>query len=81
MVEDIYDSGRTMRVVRDLLQVHEPRSLEICSFLVKNRKREKPMPIKYVGYHIPNQFVVGYGLDFDEQYRQRPDIYCLEEPC
>lgn len=82
LVEDIYDTGATMRVVLDLLRVHAPRSLEICSFLVKDRPRETPIPIKYVGFTIPNRFVVGYGLDFDERYRHldcvgilKPEIY------
>ncbi|MCX7012551.1 MAG: hypoxanthine phosphoribosyltransferase [Candidatus Sumerlaeota bacterium] len=69
LVEDIYDTGRTLHVVRDLLQVHDPRSLEICSLLVKDRPRSQEIPIKYIGFHIPNVFVVGYGLDYDEQYR------------
>ncbi len=82
LVEDIYDTGRTLRVVRDLLQVHGPKSIEICSLLVKNRPRAYDMPIRYVGFEIPNVFVVGYGLDYDEQYRHldcvgilKPEIY------
>ena len=82
LVEDIYDSGRTLRVVRDLLQVHGPRSIEVCSLIVKDRPRTYEIPIKYVGFRIPNVFVVGYGLDYNEQYRHlncvgvlKPEIY------
>ena len=82
LVEDIYDTGRTLRVVRDLLQVHGPRSIEICSLFVKDRPRSYEMPIRYVGFQIPNVFVVGYGLDYNEQYRHldclgvlKPEIY------
>jgi hypoxanthine phosphoribosyltransferase len=82
LVEDIYDTGRTLRVVRDLMQVHGPKSLEICSLLVKDHPRSHEVPIKYVGFHIPNLFVVGYGLDYEEQYRHlscigvlKPEIY------
>lgn len=78
LVEDIYDTGRTLRVVRDLLQVHGPRSLEICSFLIKDRPRDVSIPIKYAGFEIPNRFVVGYGLDYDEQYRHLPCIGVLK---
>lgn len=82
LVEDIYDSGRTLRVVRDLLQVHGPHSIEVCSLIVKDRPLAFEIPIKYVGFHIPNVFVVGYGLDYNEQYRHldcvgvlKPEIY------
>ncbi len=82
LVEDIYDTGRTLRVVRDLLHVHDPRSLEICALLVKDRPRIQEMSIKYVGFTVPDVFVVGYGLDYNEQYRHldcigvlKPEIY------
>ena len=82
LVEDIYDTGRTLRVVRDLLLARGPRSLEICSLLVKNCPRTAEIPIRYIGFHIPNVFVVGYGLDYAEQYRHlscigvlKPEIY------
>jgi hypoxanthine phosphoribosyltransferase len=82
LVEDIYDTGRTLRVVRDLLHVHDPRSLEICSLLVKDRPRAKEIPIKYIGFSVPDVFVVGYGLDYNERYRHldcigvlKPEVY------
>jgi len=82
LVEDIYDTGRTLRVVRDLLQVHGPKSVEVCSLIVKERPRTYEVPIRYVGFTIPNVFVVGYGLDYNENYRHldcvgvlKPEIY------
>jgi hypoxanthine phosphoribosyltransferase len=82
LIEDIYDTGRTMRVVKDLLAVHAPRSVEVCAFVYKDKKHEFELPVKYIGFHIPDVFVVGYGLDYAERYRNldcigvlRKDIY------
>ena len=69
IIEDIYDTGKTLSVVRDLILVHNPRSVEICDLVVKNKKHEFELPIKYLGFTIEDHFVVGYGLDYDEKYR------------
>jgi hypoxanthine phosphoribosyltransferase len=85
LIEDIYDTGRTMRVVKDLLAVHSPRSVEICAFIYKEKKHEFELPVKYIGFRIPDVFVVGYGLDYAERYRNldcigvlRKNIYSSE---
>ena len=82
LVEDIYDTGLSLRAIQHMLQPHKPASLEVCAFLYKDRHRSHEIPIKFVGYHIPNAFVVGYGLDYDEKYRNlrcigvlRKDLY------
>ena len=82
LVEDIYDTGETMKVVCDLLRVHGPKSLEICALLIKDRPRRHELPVRYAGFHVPNVFVVGYGLDYGERYRHlncigvlKPEIY------
>ncbi|GAB4316537.1 MAG: hypoxanthine phosphoribosyltransferase [Candidatus Sumerlaeia bacterium] len=74
LVEDIYDTGRTMRVIVDLLKVHQPASLEICALLYKEKPHDEDMPVKYIGFRIPDRFVVGYGLDYDEHFRNLPFI-------
>ena len=69
IVEDIVDSGRTLSSVMELLSVRKPASLEVCTLLDKATRREVEVPIRYVGFTIPNKFVFGYGLDMDEHYR------------
>jgi hypoxanthine phosphoribosyltransferase len=69
IVEDIIDSGNTMASVLALLSARNPRSLNVCSLLDKAERREVDVPIKYVGFSIPNKFVFGYGLDMDDYYR------------
>ena len=69
IVEDIVDSGRTLSSVMELLSVRRPASLEVCTLLDKATRREVEVPIRYVGFTIPNKFVFGYGLDMDEYYR------------
>jgi len=69
IVEDIIDSGHTMASVLALLSARKPRSLNVCALLDKTERREVEVPIKYVGFSIPNKFVFGYGLDMDEYYR------------
>lgn len=78
LVEDIYDTGSTMHVVHDLLKLHRPASLEICTLLRKRKERSFHVPIKYVGFEIEDAYVVGYGLDFKEQYRYLPCIGILK---
>lgn len=79
LVEDIVDSGFTMREVMKLLKEREPKSLKLCSCLSKPSRRECDVAIDYLGFEIPDEFVVGYGLDFDEKYRNLPYIGILEQ--
>jgi thymidine kinase len=74
IVEDIVDTGHTIAAVLDLLATRRPASLKICSLLDKAERREADVPLDYVGFTIPNHFVVGYGLDVDEYYRNLPYI-------
>lgn len=79
IVEDIVDSGITLNYLTHLLQQRRPRSLEICALLDKPERRQRPIPVKYVGFQIPDEFVVGYGLDYGEKYRNLPEV-CILEP-
>jgi hypoxanthine phosphoribosyltransferase len=74
VVEDIIDSGHTLKSVLDLLKARRPQSLEICTLLDKVERREVAVPVRYCGFEIPNEFVFGYGLDIDEFYRNLPFI-------
>lgn len=74
VVEDIVDTGHTISAVLDLLATRRPASLKICALLDKAERREVDVPIDYVGFTIPNHFVVGYGLDVDEYHRNLPYI-------
>lgn len=74
LVEDIVDSGYTLRAVLDFLGTREPKSLRTCILLDKKARREVPVPVNYVGFTIPDKFVFGYGLDLDEYYRNLPFI-------
>lgn len=78
VVEDIIDSGRTLAYMRRNLLARSPASLRICSLLDKPERREVNVPIDYLGFEIPNEFVVGYGLDFGEIYRNLPFIAVLK---
>jgi hypoxanthine phosphoribosyltransferase len=78
LCEDIYDTGRTLKAVWDLIGRRNPASLKICSLLVKDRPRVEPMTIDYVGFNIPDEFVVGYGLDYNEHYRNLPMVGILK---
>lgn len=77
IVEDIVDSGVTLNYVRRLLEQRNPRSLEIITLLDKPERRIQPVRVKYVGFQIPDEFVVGYGLDYAEDYRNLRDIRVL----
>jgi len=79
IVEDIYDSGRTLVAIRDLLRVHRPSSIRIAAFLYKQDVsfRAAEVTLDYYGFRIPNKFVVGYGLDYAEFYRHLPYIGVL----
>lgn len=78
IVEDIIDSGRTLHYLRQNLLARQPASLKICTLLNKPSRREIEVPIDYIGFDIPDEFVVGYGLDFDELYRNLPFIAILK---
>ena len=78
IVEDIIDSGRTLAYLRRNLLARAPASLRICTLLNKPSRREVPVEVDYVGFDIPDEFVVGYGLDFDELYRNLPYIAILK---
>jgi hypoxanthine phosphoribosyltransferase len=69
LVEDIVDSGRTMDYLLRMLAAREPASLRVCTLLNKPSRRVVDVPLDYVGFDIPDEFVLGYGLDFDEKYR------------
>lgn len=77
VVEDIVDTGLTLRYLLDHLQSRGPRSLRVCALLRKEKARLTAPPIAYVGFEIPDQFVVGYGLDYAEHYRNLPYIGVL----
>lgn len=77
VVEDIVDSGNTLGCVLELLRERNPSELRLCSFLSKPSRREKNIIIDYLGAEIPDKFVVGYGLDFDEKFRNLPYIAVL----
>lgn len=78
IVEDIIDTGHTSVRLRELLCIASPRSLAMCALLDKAERRQVEAPIEYCGFVIPNAFVVGYGLDFAQQYRHLPHIALLE---
>jgi hypoxanthine phosphoribosyltransferase len=79
VVEDIIDSGLTLSYLVRNLSAREPASLEICALLTKPSRREIEVPVRYVGFEIPNRFVIGYGLDFAERYRNLPYVGVLNE--
>ena len=78
IVEDIIDSGVTLSAVLDILKKREPASLKLCSFLSKPARRLKEVQIDYLGIEIPDEFVIGYGLDYDEKYRNIPCVGILD---
>jgi len=77
VVEDIIDSGLTLSYLLRNLESREPASLEICAPLTKPTRREIDVPVRYVGFEIPNKFVIGYGLDYAERYRNLPYVGVL----
>lgn len=77
VVEDIIDSGNTLYNLKNLLLTRNPASLKICSLLDKPDRRVQNVDVDYVGFKIPDEFVVGYGLDYNENYRTLPDIRIL----
>jgi hypoxanthine phosphoribosyltransferase len=78
VVEDVIDTGTTLAYILNMLHLRRPRSVEVCTLLRKDLPDNNRIPIRYVGRRIPNVFVVGYGLDYDENYRHLPYIAELE---
>ncbi len=79
IVEDIIDSGVTLSYLTSLLRQRRPKTVKVAALLDKPERRLRPVDVAYVGFQIPDEFVVGYGLDFDEKYRNLRDI-CILEP-
>ena len=79
VVEDIIDSGLTLSYLMRNLESREPASLEICALLTKPARREIDVPVRWIGFEIPNKFVIGYGLDFAERYRNLPYVGVLSD--
>jgi hypoxanthine phosphoribosyltransferase len=78
VVEDIIDSGLTLSYLMRNLEARQPASLEVCALMTKPERREIDVPVRYIGFEIPNRFVIGYGLDFDERYRNLPYVGVLD---
>ena len=78
VVEDIIDSGRTLSYLLQNLKTRNPKSLKLCTLLDKPDRRVCDVKVDYVGFEIPDEFVVGFGLDLDQQYRNLPYIGCVE---
>lgn len=79
LVEDVLDSGRTLSVICDLLRIQGPASIEICCLLDKKKERSDKLNLKYKGFEISDEFVVGYGLDFNEHYRNLSCVGVLKK--
>ena len=79
VIEDIVDTGITISFLLDYLKKKQPASLKLCALTDKPSRRKVPVPIDYLGFTVPNEFVVGYGLDCDQRFRNLPDICILEE--
>jgi hypoxanthine phosphoribosyltransferase len=78
VVEDIIDSGLTLSYLMRMLESRNPASLEVCALLTKPDRREIDVRVRYTGFEIPNEFVIGYGLDFGERYRNLPYVAVLD---
>ena len=77
IVEDIVDTGRTLNVLCEHLQTLNPKTVKVCTLLNKPSRRQVPVAVDYIGFEIPDTFVFGYGLDYDQQYRNLPYIAVL----
>jgi len=78
-VDDIIDSGLTLQHLRDYLASRQPASLRVCALLARERALAAGTLIEYLGFTVPEDFLVGYGLDYAQQHRQLPDIYAIED--
>jgi len=78
-VEDIVDSGHTVQFLRQIFERRGPKSLKVCSLLNKPDRRAVEVVVDYVGFNIPNKFVVGYGLDYQQKYRNLPYLAVLDQ--
>ena len=78
LVEDILDSGLTLSYIKSILLERAPNSIRICTLLDKPERRQADLKADYIGFQVPDQFVVGYGLDYDEKYRNMPSIGILK---
>jgi len=79
IVEDIVDTGLTLQYLTGWLKERNPRSLKVCAFLDKRKRRKVSFEADYIGFTIDDGFVVGYGLDFNEQYRYLPEVYVIKQ--
>jgi len=79
VIEDIVETGMTISFVLDYLRKKRPASLKVCALTDKPSRREVPVCIDYLGFTLPDRFIVGYGLDLDERFRNLPDIYVVED--
>src|ERR1043165_7265635 len=79
VVADIIDSGRTLSYLMRTLEAREPASLAVCALMTKPERREIDVDVRYTGFEIPNKFVIGYGLDFAERYRNLPYVGVLHD--
>ncbi len=79
IVEDIIDSGLTLQYLQRNLRARDPRSLEVCALLTKPERRRVDLPIRYVGFEIPDRFAIGYGLDYAQRYRNLDYVAVLEQ--
>ena len=78
VIEDIVDSGRTLSYMLDLLKERKPASIRLCTLLDKPDRRVVEVPVDYTGFQIPDEFVVGYGLDYAQKYRNLPYVGIVE---
>ena len=78
LVEDIEDTGVTLQAILDVVKQRNPRSVKVCTLIDKKERRLTDLKVDYVGFEVPGGFIVGYGIDYAEQYRHLPDIYRLE---
>ncbi len=79
IVEDIVDTGRTLKFLMQVLQGHQPNSLKVCSLIDKKERREEEVVVDFVGFDVQEGFLIGYGLDCAQQYRNLPEIFHLQE--
>ena len=81
IVEDILDSGVTLSTLKKMLLAREPASIKLCTFFDKPERRVADITAEYIGAAVPDEFIVGYGLDYDEKYRNLPYVGVLKEEC